>query len=186
MDAVRWAAMTTGELHAALHWLQGKVQLGEKPTGLLFRLLQEVLVREGTTTLEGRPRAAATRTLQLVAEVDSNGSLVAAKSAQQHIGGLGKVYLKAFAAKDGRPSCIGLMAVGVKVSSKLRPTFLAVAADGQHHLKLSSIQQPTCGYRETGYIAASLKRPKPLSQGGKNVLLLACYVPERYQVDEAV
>jgi len=179
LDAVRWTAMTPGEVNAALHLLQVQVQLYGRPTRLMSRLIQQVLQRGDTMAVMGQPRTAATRTLQLMAEVNSKGSLVAAKSAQQHIKWLGKVYLKAYPAIEGRPSCVEIKAADKKFTSNARAVFLAAAANGQHHEKLTSDCRPSWGHRSTDFLAEPLKQPLQYSQGGKKELLLACYVSEQ-------
>ena len=172
--------MTRQELRAAFQRLKGKAQHCVAAAELLSRLAEEIFEREDTTAPVGQLRAAATRTLQLMAEVDSTGKLVATKSAQQHIEGLGKVYIQASRPDDeGRPTRLVLKASEKSFPSSPQAVFLAVAADRHHHRKLGSREGSYWGYYEANFLSVPLKQPLCLSRGGKNVLLLACYVPQQ-------
>ena len=178
METVRWPAMTREELRAALHRLTPKVQLCARAAELLCRIADEVLGREHTTALTGQQRAAAKRTLQLMAEMDSNGNLVTARSAKQHIEGFEKLLLKACPPADDIPSHVVLYSCEKKFMPGLQAVFLAVSADGQHHMKLERTEEASWGWYKEFFLEEPLKHPLRLGSGG-NVLLLACYVPEQ-------
>ena len=172
--------MTRQELRAAFQRLKGKAQHCVAAAELLSRLAEEILEREDTTAPEGQPRAAATRTLQLMAEVDGTGNLVAIKSVQQYVGGIGELYLQASASLLGAPTNLSFYAAQKSFPSSPRAVFLAVSADGQHHTEMSSVQEPSWGYgMDYLKVAVPLKQPICLSRGGKNMLLLACYFPQQ-------
>ncbi|GAB4823241.1 hypothetical protein N2152v2_010287 [Parachlorella kessleri] len=144
LECVRWTAMAPAELRAVVLYLTSRGQLCVGAATLLSRLAVELVERQVDRQLpKGQPRAAAKRTIQLLAEVDSDGSLVQAQSVQQNIAGVAKAYLSACPRADSTPTHLFVYAVGQQFGVGLQAVFLALSAGGQHHMDLGKCDQ--CG-----------------------------------------
>ncbi|GAB4823243.1 hypothetical protein N2152v2_010289 [Parachlorella kessleri] len=141
--------------------------------------VEEAAERQIPQQPEGQPRAAAKRTLQLLAEVDSDGSLVAAESAPVEIKGVAIAYLRTSPRTDCRPTELLLSAVDKQFGLGLRAVFLSWAAVGQHHMDMGKVPTEGWGYSQPGFLDAPLKQPLCPRRGSKKVVLLACYLPEQ-------
>ncbi|GAB4823245.1 hypothetical protein N2152v2_010291 [Parachlorella kessleri] len=139
----------------------------------------ESVEQQGSQQPEGQPRAAAKRTIQLLAEVGSDGSLVAAKSAPVEIKGVAKAYVEARPPTDSKSTRLALLSVGEHFRVGLQDIFMAVAADGQHCMYLAPTIVACRGRSQPGFLKAPLKQPLCSRQGTKKELLLACYLPEQ-------
>ncbi|GAB4823244.1 hypothetical protein N2152v2_010290 [Parachlorella kessleri] len=178
LDCVRWTTMTLAEVRAAVLWKTSRGELLAGAAALHSRAAHELEARLDTPEPEGQPRAAAKRTIQLSADVDSDGNLVAAKSVPVEISGVAKVYIAACPPMDSKPTRLVLWSAEQQFAVGLQAVWLAFAAGGQHRMDLCKTEAASSSWYSPEFLASGLQQPLCSSRGSKKVLL-ACYLPKQ-------